>query len=98
MSASYSEICENARLARENALLGQYDSALVYYQGVLTQIQKLMIQVKEPSRKQKWQVVSIKFIWLEHLSFCCICFIYFCVIVYSLCICITCYHSLPNTW
>ena len=62
MSASYSEICENARLARENALLGQYDSALVYYQGVLTQKQKLMIQVKEPSRKQKWQVVSIKFI------------------------------------
>jgi len=54
--SGYSEICENARLARENALLGQYDSALVYYQGVLQQIQKLMIIVKEPSRKQKWQV------------------------------------------
>lgn len=52
----YNEICENARLARENALLGKYDSALVYYQGVLQQIQKLLIQAKEPSRKQKWQV------------------------------------------
>lgn len=59
MSANYNEICENTRLARENALLGQYDSALVYYQGVLQQIQKLIVQLKEPSRKQKWQVVSI---------------------------------------
>ena len=58
MSISYSEICENARLARENALLGKYDSALVYYQGVLQQIQKILIQAKEPSRKQKWQVVG----------------------------------------
>ncbi|XP_057306075.1 katanin p60 ATPase-containing subunit A1-like [Hydractinia symbiolongicarpus] len=56
MSANYNEICENTRLARENALLGQYDSALVYYQGVLQQIQKLIVQIKEPSRKQKWQV------------------------------------------
>lgn len=55
-NASYNEICENARLARENALLGKYDSALVYYQGVLQQIQKILVQAKEPSRKQRWQV------------------------------------------
>ena len=57
-AANYNEICENARLARENALLGKYDSALVYYQGVLQQIQKILVQTKEPARKQKWQVVS----------------------------------------
>jgi len=55
-SISYNEICENAKLARENALLGQYDSALVYYQGLLQQIQKVLLQAKDPSRKQKWQV------------------------------------------
>ena len=60
-SISYNEICENAKLARENALLGQYDSALVYYQGLLQQIQKVLMQAKEPSRKQKWQVVSVVF-------------------------------------
>lgn len=55
---TYSEICENAKLARENALLGKYDSALVYYQGLLQQIQKILITSKEPDMKQKWQVVS----------------------------------------
>ena len=57
-AVNFGDIVENCRLARENALLGQYDTALVYYQGVLQQIQKLMIQSKEPSRKQNWQVVS----------------------------------------
>lgn len=57
-SVIYNEICENTRLARENALLGKYESALVYYQGVLQQIQKILVQAKEPTRKQKWQVVS----------------------------------------
>lgn len=56
MGTNYNEIAENTRLARENALLGQYDSSLVYYQGVLQQIQKLVLQSKEPSRKQEWQV------------------------------------------
>ena len=56
---TYSEVCENAKLARENALLGKYDSALVYYQGLLQQIQKVLITSKEPSMKQKWQIVSI---------------------------------------
>lgn len=58
MSKDFNEICENAKLARESALLGQYDSALVYYQGVLQQIHKMMLQSRDLSRKQRWQVAK----------------------------------------
>ena len=58
-SVNIADILENAQMGRESALLGNYDSSIVYYQGVLQQIQKHMIQVKDPIRRQKWQVVSI---------------------------------------
>ena len=56
-SNSLADILENAQMGRENALLGNYDTAVVYYQGVLQQIQKQMIQISDPYKKQKWQVV-----------------------------------------
>ncbi|XP_045195303.1 katanin p60 ATPase-containing subunit A1-like isoform X1 [Mercenaria mercenaria] len=57
MTTSYTDICENTKLARENALFGSYDTSLVYYQGVLQQIQKLLVTIKDAPRRNKWQQV-----------------------------------------
>lgn len=55
---SLSEICENAKMAREYALLGNYDTSLVYYQGVIQQIQKHIQQLKDDAiMKQEWHQV-----------------------------------------
>lgn len=59
MSATYSEIYEDIKMARENALFGSYDTSLVYYQGVLQQIQKLLVSVKDAQRRAKFQKVNI---------------------------------------
>ena len=56
---SLSEICENAKMAREYALLGNYDTSLVYYQGVIQQIQKHIQQLKDDAvMKQEWHQVG----------------------------------------
>ena len=55
---SLTEICENAKMAREYALLGNYDTSLVYYQGVIQQIQKHIQQLKDDAvMKQEWHQV-----------------------------------------
>lgn len=65
---SLSEICENAKMAREYALLGNYDTSLVYYQGVIQQIQKHIQQLKDDAiMKQEWHQVSFALIG-EHLD------------------------------
>ncbi|KAL4608543.1 katanin p60 ATPase-containing subunit A-like 1-like [Arapaima gigas] len=51
------EICDNAKRAREYALLGNYDSSLVYYQGVMQQIHKHCQSLRDPALKVKWQQV-----------------------------------------
>lgn len=57
MSATYTDIYENLKLARENALFGSYDTSAVYYQGVLQQIQKILITIKDATRRAKFQKV-----------------------------------------
>ena len=65
---SLSEICENAKMAREYALLGNYDTSLVYYQGVIQQIQKHIQQLKDDAiMKQEWHQVNLALIG-EHLD------------------------------
>ena len=55
---SLTEICENAKMAREYALLGNYDTSLVYYQGVIQQIQKHIQQIRDDSAmRQEWHQV-----------------------------------------
>ncbi|PFX34526.1 Katanin p60 ATPase-containing subunit A1 [Stylophora pistillata] len=55
---SLTEICENAKMAREYALLGNYDTSLVYYQGVIQQIQRHIQQLKDDAiMKQEWHQV-----------------------------------------
>uniref|UniRef100_A0A8D0CN45 Katanin p60 ATPase-containing subunit A1 n=1 Tax=Scleropages formosus TaxID=113540 RepID=A0A8D0CN45_SCLFO len=51
------EICDNAKRAREYALLGNYDSSMVYYQGVVQQIHKHCQSLRDPALKVKWQQV-----------------------------------------
>jgi katanin p60 ATPase-containing subunit A1 len=58
MELLVNEICENAKLARENAILGNYDAAGIYYQGVVQQIHKLLAGITDPTRKEKWKLVS----------------------------------------
>ncbi|RVE58304.1 hypothetical protein OJAV_G00207820 [Oryzias javanicus] len=53
-----SEICDNAKKAREYALLGNYDSSVVYYQGVLQQIHKHCQSLRDPALKVKWHQVK----------------------------------------
>ena len=62
MSTSYTDMFDNLKLARENALFGGYDTSVVYYQGVLQQLQKLMITIKEPDRRNKFQMVMLQYI------------------------------------
>ena len=52
-----SEMCDNAKKAREYALLGNYDSSMVYYQGVIQQILKHCQALRDPALKVKWQKV-----------------------------------------
>lgn len=66
---SLSEICENAKMAREYALLGNYDTSLVYYQGVIQQIQKHIQQLKDDAiMKQEWHQVNFALIYISHLD------------------------------
>jgi katanin p60 ATPase-containing subunit A1 len=58
MEVSVNEICENAKLARENAVMGNYDAAGIYYQGVIQQIHRLLAGITDPTRRGKWQLVS----------------------------------------
>lgn len=65
---SLTEICENAKMAREYALLGNYDTSLVYYQGVIQQIQRHIQQLKDDAiMKQEWHQVAFAVIE-EHLE------------------------------
>lgn len=58
-TVSTSEICENAKLAREMALMGNYDTAGIYYESVLQMLQKLLTGITEPMRKGRWTLVSV---------------------------------------
>lgn len=57
-AVSTSEICENAKMAREMAFMGNYDSAGIYYEHVLQMLQKLVLAVAEPVRKGKWTLIQ----------------------------------------
>lgn len=57
-TVSTSEICENAKLAREMVFMGNYDSAGIYYESVLQMLQKLIIGISEPQRKGKWTLIQ----------------------------------------
>lgn len=57
-TVSTSEICENAKLAREMAFMGNYDTAGIYYETVLQMLQKLLLGMSEPSRRGRWTLVQ----------------------------------------
>lgn len=57
---SASEICDNAKMARDMALTGNYDAAGIYYEGVLQSLQKHIVSITDHIRKQKWIMVRSK--------------------------------------
>lgn len=69
MAVSVGEICENTKLAREMALTGNYESALVYYEGTIQMIHRLLVTIADPTRKSKWQLVSLSFFPFQIQSF-----------------------------
>ncbi|CAL8094764.1 unnamed protein product [Calicophoron daubneyi] len=54
---SIQQLIDNIKEARELSLLGNYESSLTYYSGSLAQLKKFVTSVKEPSRKQQWQLL-----------------------------------------
>jgi katanin p60 ATPase-containing subunit A1 len=58
MELSVNEIRESTKHAREMAVIGNYDVAGIYYQGVVQQIHRLLVGIADPTRKEKWQLVS----------------------------------------
>ncbi|CAH8573493.1 unnamed protein product [Dicrocoelium dendriticum] len=51
------ELMENIKEARQLALLGVYDSSLTYFSSVLAQLTQFTTSIKDPHRKQQWQLV-----------------------------------------